>query len=86
MFPKLASRTFAVNSSTAPNSRRGSIYAHPKADLTDLDRLYENERHSSILLSDDSSIPTLPHHECVLTPTYATRSSEGDYPFRIDNR
>jgi hypothetical protein len=83
MFSKLATRTFTINTNSSPNSRQGSIYAHPKTEFADLDRLYENERHSELLLSDDvpssPSSTALPEHECVLTPTYATRSAEGEY-------
>lgn len=78
MFSKLSSRTFSVNYPTSPNSRQGSTFA-AKHELVDLDRLYEHERHSELLLADDTSsipTPTLPPHECVLTPTYATRSAE----------
>lgn len=80
MFSKLATRTFTINTNSSPNSRQGSIYGHPKTDFTDLDRLYENARQSDVLLSDDvpssPSSTALPEHECVLTPTYATRSAE----------
>ncbi|KAG2175520.1 hypothetical protein INT43_001167 [Umbelopsis isabellina] len=79
MFSKLSSRTFSVNYPTSPKSRPSGTVA-AKHELVDLDRLYEHERHSEFLLSDDTSsapTPTLPPHECVLTPTYATRSAEG---------